>query len=486
MKVEDSGERCDERGDRRVAGTARRYLGGMKESLKENLGELTDRVLDRSVRLAVTGLSHSGKTVFITSLIHQLLAGTRLPLFEVVGEGRFLGARLVTQTDAELPEFRYRQFIGALTVGAPSWPSPTDRISSIRLTIRYRPAGLLRRQLADTGMLHLDVIDYPGEWLLDLPLLKLSYEDWSRQTLELCRQEPRLSLAREWLDFLQQMDPSKPAEEATPRRAAELYTAFLRRGKAAGLSLLQPGHFILPGDLEGAPILMFCPLPSQDEPPADSLYQVMAQRFEAYKERVVKRFYREQFSSFDRQIVLIDLFETLNRGYGTFRDMQDALSVVMESFAYGRSGLFGRLFSPRIDRVLFAATKADQVAANQHHNLRLLLEQMLTEAAREVRFSGVETSTLTLASVKSTETVITDHQGHKLSCVKGIPLDRDREVLLFPGEIPAHLPTPEDWVEGRFKFMGFRPPRLDNPLQGSLPHVRLDQALEFLIGDKLA
>jgi predicted YcjX-like family ATPase len=125
------------------------------------------------------------------------------------------------------------------------------------------------------------------------------------------------------------------------------------------------------------------------------------------------------------------------------------------------------------------------VATHQHHHLRLLLEQMVADAAKEVRFSDVRTETMTLSSVKCTETVVTDHQGHKLSCVKGIPQDRDKEVLLFPGEIPAHLPTPDDWVQGRFNFKSFRPPRLDNPLSGALPHIRLDQALEFLIGDKL-
>jgi predicted YcjX-like family ATPase len=50
----------------------------------QNLSEeVVNRALDRSVRLAVTGLSRSGKTVFITSLVHQLLLGlhgAKLPL----------------------------------------------------------------------------------------------------------------------------------------------------------------------------------------------------------------------------------------------------------------------------------------------------------------------------------------------------------------------------------------------------------------------
>ena len=39
------------------------------------------------------------------------------------------------------------------------------------------------------------------------------------------------------------------------------------------------------------------------------------------------------------------------------------------------------------------------------------------------------------------------------------------------------------------RFLRFRPPRLERTAEGmtlSLPHIRLDQTLQFLIGDKLA
>ena len=60
----------------------------------DELGILTDRALDRHLRVAVTGLSRSGKTVFITSLVHHLLDGNGLPFLEPVHDGRYLGARL--------------------------------------------------------------------------------------------------------------------------------------------------------------------------------------------------------------------------------------------------------------------------------------------------------------------------------------------------------------------------------------------------------
>ena len=76
----------------------------------------------------------------------------------------------------------------------------------------------------------------------------------------------------------------------------------------------------------------------------------MAERFERYREEVVRRFYEEHFSRFDRQIVLVDLIAALNAGPLHFADTQKALEVIMTSFRYGSSGLLGRLFAPKIDK----------------------------------------------------------------------------------------------------------------------------------------
>ncbi|MGH6912421.1 MAG: YcjX family protein, partial [Geminicoccales bacterium] len=200
---------------------------------------------------------------------------------------------------------------------------------------------------------------------------------------------------------------------------------------------------------------------------------------------VVKPFYREHFSRFDRQIVLIDLLDTLNRGSGCFADMEDALETVLKSFRYGPSGLLARLFRPRIEKLLFAATKADHVAHNQHHNLRLLLERMVVQAAGHARFEGVRPAFVALAALKSTDTVRTEHQGQVLSCVRGVLEGERRETVLFPGEIPPDLPDEQDWQDGRFRFRDFAPRRLILHGASKPQHIRLDQALEVLLGDRL-
>ncbi|MDF2625567.1 MAG: hypothetical protein K0S62_3338, partial [Kosakonia cowanii] len=44
------------------------------ERLRNELNSLVNRGMDKHLRLAVTGLSRSGKTAFITALVNQLLS----------------------------------------------------------------------------------------------------------------------------------------------------------------------------------------------------------------------------------------------------------------------------------------------------------------------------------------------------------------------------------------------------------------------------
>lgn len=461
--------------------------------MRKSLNEKINRTLDKQVKLAVTGLSRSGKTVFITSLVHQLLhgiEGSRLPFFQMASNKRLRGTKVLPHPDRHIPSFRYDRTIEQLCGEPPTWPHPTSGISEIRLAVRYLSNNPLLKHVSPINTLYVDIVDYPGEWLLDLPLLELTYEQWSEQIAHICEIEPRLSLSEEWRTFIESIDLASEANADILRQAATLYTDFLYRCKEPqyGLSLLQPGRFIMPGeDLKGAPLLEFCPLfnISQDIYYSEnSLYAEMKRRYESYKEHIVKKFYKEHFESFDRQIVLADVLKTFNTGYTSFVDMRDAINMVLKSFQYGKSGLFNKLFGLKIDKMLFAATKADHVTPNQLPHLECFLQNMLATSHNNATFEGVHTETLALAAVKCTQAAYTTYQGQKISCIKGVPIDADKPVALFPGEVPQNIPMPEEWVDGRFYLMEFKPPRLANVHGSGLPHIRLDRALEFLLGDK--
>ena len=454
-------------------------LGSWLDGLGRDLGQLADRALDRHLRLAVTGLRRSGKTVLITAIVHHLMSGRALPFLEAVHAGRYLGARpQPLQTGTAFP---YQRFLQDLTASRPRWPVATDRLSRVELLLRTSTTNALLRPLQPVQELTLEIIDYPGEWLLDLPMLHQSFAEFSGIALDLARQGERAALARDWSALAHGLDQQGPADPVTLDPLVASYKAYLHEAQQRHhLSFLQPGRFLNPGDALGAETLQWSPLPEATGGPAREL---MIRRFERYKAELVQGFYEEHFRSFDRQIVLVDLLSVLNHGPECFEDAKLALAAIMESFRYGRSGILARLLAPRIDRLLFAASKADHVAPSQHAALKQLLELMIAPSARAARFEGLKPEVMALAALRCTDAVRTEHDGQVLTCVRGRLEHEDRETVLFPGELPADLPEPEDWRSGRFRFKDFAPRRLEPAKPNQ--HIRLDQALEYLIGDKL-
>ncbi len=128
-------------------------------ALQRHAQDLADLALDRTLRLAVTGLRGGGKTVFITAITHHLLLGRELPFLSAVQEERLLGARLMPPRPGDPPPFPFAQGRAALAAAEPSWPAPTERLSALRLQLRFVAKGALRRRLAEHRSLNLEIVD---------------------------------------------------------------------------------------------------------------------------------------------------------------------------------------------------------------------------------------------------------------------------------------------------------------------------------------
>lgn len=452
---------------------------------------LINRTLDRHVRLAVTGLSRSGKTAFITALVHQLeQAGfqtARLPQWQLYQSGRLLGVKRVPQLNHHIPSFRYEAGLAALLGEPPSWPEPTRTVSEIRLELRFQTCHPLLRHLRhEASRLFLDIVDYPGEWLLDLPLLSQSYDQWSAQVREQLNRPALRALAQPWLELGATLDPTAPIDEPRVAQLAEAYTRYLHDCRdQLGLHLIQPGRFVLPGEYAGAPMLQFVPWvwssPVSDPGP-ESLYLLLEERFEHYKQHLVRGFYREHFAGFDRQIVLVDCLQPLQAGAEAFADLEQTLGLLMQSFHYGSSNWWRRLFAPRIDKLLFAATKADHVTPDQHGALLGLLRQLVQPGWGQARFEGIRVECLALAAVRASEYHQLEHEGQPLTVLEGTTVSGET-VALFPGQLPSGRPDAGFWQGQPLAYLTLRPRAMSR--DRSMPHIRLDQALEFLLGDKL-
>ena len=455
-----------------------------------------------SLRLGVTGLSRAGKTVFITAFVHNLIHGGRLPLFQAAKSGRIAKAFLEHQPDDAVPRFAYEDHVAAL-LNDRVWPESTRAISELRLTIEYESASAWNRMLS-SGRLSIDIVDYPGEWLLDLPLLGKSYQEFSREAFELAELPVREDLSEGWRRTAAAVDPEGDADEMAARRLAESFTAYLRACKAdsRALSTLPPGRFLMPGDLDGSPALTFAPLPGlMQRACAGSLHAVMERRYEAYKTHVVKPFFREHITRLDRQIVLVDALQAINAGPAAVADLERALTEILACFRPGSTNLLTGLFARRIDRILIAATKADHLHHESHDRLQAIVRRLADRAVKRADLTGASVDVLAMAAVRATREGTVKQRGDTLPVIIGTPLagetigdetfDGETETAIFPGDLPA---KPDNLFAGgpaksAIRFVRFRPPKLERNVDGltlSLPHIRLDRALQFLIGDQLA
>jgi predicted YcjX-like family ATPase len=339
---------------------------------------------------------------------------------------------------------------------------------------------------------HLDIVDYPGEWLLDLPLMGLSYAEWSKQALDIA--EKRSDQSKAFLNLLSDVDPTAKLDELTAQWLAQSFTEYLSASRTAGYSACAPGRFLMPGDLEGSPALTFSPLP---DAPAKrgSLYREFGRRFEAYKAKVVKPFFRDHFARIDRQIVLIDALGAIHHGPQAVADLRVAMVDVLKAFKPGKnSWLSSLLGAKRVEKILFAATKADHLHHKQHQQLIDLVEALVRDAKDRAEFSGAQTGSLALASLRTTVEETHDHGGQVLDCVRGTLLETGKQAAMYPGELPddpsqilnAARDGGKKWLGADYAVMNFAPAKIRlKPGEGP-PHIRLDKACEFLIGDKLS
>lgn len=461
---------------------------GITRQIEGVMASVSGAFFEPTLRLGVTGLSRSGKTVFITGLVANLLNRGRMP--QLSAAARIEAVHLQPQPDVTLPRFDYESHLAAMTGDDPRWPQSTRAVSELRLSFRLAPYGLLAG-LSGPRTLHLDIVDYPGEWLLDLALIGKSYTDWSEATLDRLAKRPE---AAAFMAQARAEDGGLRLEEPKAQSLAAAFTDYLHKARAAGWSDCTPGRFLLPGDLAGSPVLTFAPLPKPAQTPRTSLWREMERRFDAYKSRVVQPFFRAHFAKLDRQVVLADVLGAIHQGPQAVEDLRRTMAEVLAAFRPGTNGwLTSILGGRRVKKILFAATKADHLHHLQHPALTAITEALLRDAKARADFAGAETAALSLASLRCTVEEMLDQNGTQLPAVRGRLLSSGKQALMYPGELPtdpARILAPARdgaarWLDADYALMAFAPARSHQAPGMGPPHIRLDRAAEFLIGDQL-
>jgi hypothetical protein len=170
------------------------------------------------------------------------------------------------------------------------------------------------------------------------------------------------------------------------------------------------------------------------------------------------------------------------------------MAEVLAAFRPGTNGwLTSILGGRRVEKILFAATKADHLHHLQHPALTAITEALLRDAKARADFAGAETAALSLASLRCTVEEMLDQNGTQLPAVRGRLLSSGKQALMYPGELPtdpARILAPArdgaaGWLDADYALMAFAPARSHQAPGMGPPHIRLDRAAEFLIGDHL-
>lgn len=449
----------------------------------DDTGKVVDRVFDKHICIGVTGFSGSGKSTFITSLIHQLRYSNEAGLasFLAAREQRILEVNLLSSHGYEL--FDYQSGITALSSKPPQWPQPTQSLSSAIVQIVYKRHSLLNRILGETSTFNIEIRDYPGEWLLDLPLIGQSYLNWCFDQTDLAKQDTRRHWLGDLLQRLQTVNPFDVFDESHIQQLHRDFKQYLKHCKEAGLTLIQPGRMLL--EDQHTDSLAFFPLlglhhydkEALTNANDNSVYKVLSQRYQDYIDTIVKPFHKHFFEDIDRQVVLVDALKVISGGQENFEDMMLAQSRVMDCYKYGAITALQKLFTTKIERILFIASKPDRVLASQHENLRSLVNDIIVRSCSQKLRNSIHIDTESACSIRCTQEVndllrVTNAEG--------------KRGVVDPILIPDHIPTTAEWAALKHWIPeSLQPPEIEGLANGArLPSIRMDKVLTFLLGDK--
>lgn len=457
----------------------KRTLSQAQDSLLSQFRRLKD---DR-ICIGVTGLSGSGKSSFIYSLINQLknYPNAQLSAFSPWLQHRIVAVKQHPLEDRYLPSFDYLSAQINLLDDNPVWPKSTHDVSGALIEIKLRTKGIAGR--SRTRSLFVEIRDYPGEWLLDLPLLNVSFAQWSRQMAKLLLAPNRQSMSGNPYALLSAVDPALTADQSVLHKYTQVYKQFLSdcRHVPHPLPLIQPGRYLLPGNAKDIPDLFpLLSLEGIDDSllakfGPESYFKVLEQHFEQYKRDIVKPFFKRFISPIDRQIILVDTIAAIASDADYLNEILTSLEQISECFKYGS----GSRFSTGVDRVLFAATKVDQVIARDHDQVRHLLAAMVRSTLERVSWQESDYRVEAIAAIRSGNEALIDAE----ECIIGHVSSGEAIGYVHP-RIPANIPSKVEWASlAAWQSETLQPPKGLRQDQ-AVPHIRMDRVLQELLGDK--
>ncbi len=297
----------------------------LKSSWEDTKVLATDFQTD-SLRIGVTGLSKSGKTSFIISFITNLIYfdSAKLSGFLAAHSGRLIDVKLRLNDKYESKMFPYNAIQMGLRGDPPEWPNATTALSSFQLDLFIKSNPSIPSNLnlfsKDLKKVTIEVWDYPGEWLFDLPMMDMSFSCWCKQYFE----ELSKNVEKEWTQgLLCKLSKFNAGESFDRDKASQTITVFknfLEKYRA-----MNPYSFITqPSILLSKNVILeeqwFLPIQigSDQYGTENSYFATFEKRYDAYVKNHIKPFYKQIFGRINCQVMLVDIISALFSGSKSF------------------------------------------------------------------------------------------------------------------------------------------------------------------------
>ena len=477
---------------------------------------LYPKIRTSHVRLAVTGYSNAGKTVFLTSLINHLKYHNP-SAFKLDREGSI---RLVKVDDRQPKaklwhNFPYEPYRAC--IGRGKWPSKTK--DSYQYTLSFcRDDSFFTR-------LRLTVYDLPGERFADSAMTYMGFAQWSKHQLELlsCALGPDgptpaanesgvgLAPVTEYLEMAQHGACAEAQDHdlilGYKRALAALrqqYHGYISPSTFLldenGKHLFDTSHAIKAGkpSIADAELIEeiirsrysglkngeFCPLGEGWWSKNPDLVQRLEQRYNDYEQQVVKPLF-QTLSSCDGLIILVDVAHILGSGPGHLndadffmKDLLDALNPGGQIIQYllSRFGL-----RRRIRRIAVAASQCDRFHPDDRGMLRELVKRLSERHVENI--DGIKAAYFACSAVHSTtEGADGKLRGVRQSDCNSAAEQEEYSVSRIPEEWRDLPGWPSDWNPEDFRNLPHVLPQMPRVFQAVPEHVGLDRIFGFVTG----
>lgn len=242
----------------------------------------------KTIRVGLTGLARAGKTMFLTAVIHNFLEhnGHSLRRFnEEHWQYHGWPARLRRRA----ARFPFQENLDRLQGPRPVWPEQTHEVREFALDLQFES---MIEGRGKSRSCRLEFVDYPGERLIDVPLLDQEYAEWAAGAWR--RVESTSAEGRDECPFRSMVEAlvSGPATVTDDQFAAagRAFSDLGRRARHTGFPIA-PVEPVLTTPDEKPVESPFFPLPPDALNSDSRLVRRLRRAFDKYKAEVVVPFY---------------------------------------------------------------------------------------------------------------------------------------------------------------------------------------------------